>query len=1057
MRRARRSPPSGKEAATIARSRSRVARPQPRARLFGGLRGWAARALGVWVFLLTSAACAELYLPPPDKEKPIVIEAGAAVQWKQGLYDARRLSGGVTLRQGATVVRARQAVVFTAAEPRPDQPRRVIAYVEGAADRPVVVELYSAGGARDDPPIARQQAPDWFGEFHTNAGVEWRSPPPAPAEGPHAEIVSRALARLRGGADDVRPAQFEQPLAPVPGPVVTNPQGFRRVQIFRRTDVGTQIEWRPMPDNRSIAVVTGGVNVVIDGVSGEGVPDFFGDVENIDLETDRAVVWTAGVDGFSGTNFEQQNEVPLEIYMEGNIVFRQGDRTVYADRMYYDVRRRTGVVLNAELLTPLPEVDGEEYRGLVRLKADVIRQLDASRFVASDAQFTTSRLEEPSYSLGSETVAFEDIQRPRVDPATGVVDYDHQRMATSQNNFVYVGGVPVFYWPTIATNLDEPSFYIDDLTVRNDDIFGFQFLTDLDVHQLLGSRAPAGTDWDLSLDYLDKRGFGYGTAYQYGVDSFAGFLGPAEGRADLWAIDDGGVDNLGFLRRSIQPEASYRGRAFWNHRQNVTDGLLEGWIAQVEVGWISDRTFLEQYYEAEWDDNKDQATGVRFRRLFDNQSFLVEANARVNDFFTQTQWLPRADHYLMGQELLGDSMTWFAHTSAGFADYKPASMPTSPDIPTPFVYFPWEANVSGERIFTRQELDVPISASPFKFVPFALGEFYHAGEDVNGQEVQRTYVHTGVRASVPFWAVNPAVRDPLFNLNGLAHKVVFDAEATYTDASENFDRFPLYDPLEDDSLEEMRRRFYIPAFASGLAGLYNAGTGAIDPRVDPRVYGIRSGMHGWVASPTPELVEDQTAVRLGMRHRLQTKRGAPGQERIIDWLTLDSNATWFPRENEDNFGEPFGLLDYDLQWHVGDRFTILSDGFADTFEDGLRTVSGGVRLNRPSRGNVYLGYRTVRGPFEADLIAAAVNYRMSPKWVGSASTVVDLGDAGNIGQTFLLSRIGESLIMSLGANVDQSKGNVGFSFFVEPRFLPTLGLTRRTGVDIPPPGLNHLE
>ena len=34
--------------------------------------------------------------------------------------------------------------------------------------------------------------------------------------------------------------------------------------------------------------------------------------------------------------------MPLEIYMEGNIVFRQGDRTVYADRMFYDVRRQIG-------------------------------------------------------------------------------------------------------------------------------------------------------------------------------------------------------------------------------------------------------------------------------------------------------------------------------------------------------------------------------------------------------------------------------------------------------------------------------------------------------------------------------------------------------------------------------------------------------------------------------------------------------------------------------------------------------------------------------------------
>ena len=42
--------------------------------------------------------------------------------------------------------------------------------------------------------------------------------------------------------------------------------------------------------------------------------------------------------------------------------------------------------------------------------------------------------------------------------------------------------------------------------------------------------------------------------------------------------------------------------------------------------------------------------------------------------------------------------------------------------------------------------------------------------------IQRAYAHLGVRASIPFWYVDPSISDPLFNLNGLAHKVVFDAE-----------------------------------------------------------------------------------------------------------------------------------------------------------------------------------------------------------------------------------------------------------------------------------------
>jgi hypothetical protein len=97
------------------------------------------------------------------------------------------------------------------------------------------------------------------------------------------------------------------------------------------------------------------------------------------------------------------------------------------------------------------------------------------------------------------------------------------------------------------------------------------------------------------------------------------------------------------------------------------------------------------------------------------------------------------------------------------------------------------------------------------------------------------------------------------------------------------------------------------------------------------------------------------------------------------------------------------------------------------------------------------------GPLQANVVIGSLNYRMSQKWIGSATGSIDLGNTGNIGQAFYLSRIGESLIATVGANYDQSKGNVGFSFLVEPRFLPKLSVSRRTGIDIPPPGVDGLE
>ena len=413
--------------------------------------------------------------------------------------------------------------------------------------------------------------------------------------------------------------------------------------------------------------------------------------------------------------------------------------------------------------------------------------------------------------------------------------------------------------------------------------------------------------------------------------------------------------------------------------------------------------------------------------------------------------MPRLDHYWLGESLFGDRFTWFEHSQAAYASVKVADPPTDVTLLDQFAVLPWEADVEGERLVTRQEIDLPLELGPVKVVPFALGELAQWGQALDGEELQRAYVHTGVRASVPFWAVFPEVRDPLFNLNGLAHKVVFDAEVSYADADENLGDLALYDPLDDLSIIEFRRRLFDGSLPPNIP------LAPADGRFDPRFYAFRSGQQGWVTSPVTEIADDLVALRTGMRHRWQTKRGGPGRQHLVDWLTVDSNLTYFPETSRDNFGEHFGLFDYDVRWHLGDRFTILSDGAADFFGDGLRMVSAGVLLNRPSRGNAYVGFRSIDGPLTSNAITSSFSYRLSPKWLTTASASYDFSDGGNIGQTFSMTRIGESMLVTVGFNVDEAKDNVGVRFMVEPRFLPNLRLTSQTGIEVPPAGAFGLE
>ncbi len=1005
---------------------------------------WLAAAL-----VLVRTALAQVDLPQPSSLEPIVISAPKANRWTEGSYEVWVFQEGCRIQQGLSFAQGRQAVLWIDRASLLDPGRsKVIAYLEGD----VVVDVRQ-GTAR-----ATLSEPSWMGRFYTSAAVQVQAAtvegqPPSPPP-----VYQHADARLKAAADpQVRPAQFQTP-APATsggaGPAL--PPGTRRIRAFPRSDVPVQVQWFPdRQTNQWIAVVTAGVNLVIDGVvvDTDRGPMPLG---SIDISTDRLVLWTTGLEepDLTGAKFQLQ-ETPLELYLEGNIVFRQGDRIIYADRMYYDVRNQVGTVLGAELLTPVPQ-----YEGLLRFRAELMQQLGPNRFFARDAFITSSRMGQPGYRLQVGSAYLEDVTLPRfdpltgaplVDPATGQPVLDHQRLATASNGLLFLDDVPVFYWPYIATDLSESSYYIRRIRFRTDNIFGFQTITNWSMYQILGiRRRPAGTDWDLSLDFLSERGFGHGTNFRYDREGFLGLSGHASGMIDYWGINDDGLDTLGRDRRDLEPETHYRYRLLAQHRQMLDNN----WQLTVEAGWTSDRNFLEQYFEREWDELKDQSTGVELKKLVDNASWNLAVDLRVNNFFTETQWLPRADHFLLGQSLLNDALTWFEHTSLGFAQFKTPRAPENPAEWPTFRYLPWEVSPSGlpldtqsERLVTRHEIDWPFQLGPVKVVPYLLGELGHWGEDRSGNDLQRAYGQVGVRASLPVWRVDPTVQSALWNLHGLAHKVVFDAEFALTDVSKNLDQLPLYEPLDDNSIEAFRRRFIPNTFFGPM----------VPPQFDERAYAVRTGMAGWVTAPSMEIAEDLLAFRLGMRNRWQTKRGGPLFERIVDWITLDTNLVLFPKPDRDNFGEVLGLVDYDLRWQVGDRLALLSAGAFDFFHDGQRVVTVGGFLDRPPRGGLYLGLRILEGPIDNLILAMSYSYRMSPKWVSSFGMTVDLRDQGNIGQNFSLTRVGESFLVSAGFNVDAGRDSVGAHLSIEPRFLPKTRLGQAGGARIPIAGSTGLE
>lgn len=842
-------------------------------------------------------------------------------------------------------------------------------------------------------------------------------------------------------------AEVPSSVAPFPAPVeqvvrqVTQPSPFaaKSFQFLPRSANSRQnLTWTPSPERgETIGQITGGFKLVVSGVQvmqGDGTVMDFGTVS---LEADNAVVWMRGTEPLTLMG-QSTPDRPLELYLDGNIVFHQGNRVIYADRMYYNVSSEYGMVLDAEVLTPVPQ-----YQGLLRLKADVLRQQDRQNFTAYGAAMTSSRLGVPRYWLQSDEVELTDTRDEADLSVYAPTDASRgtSMRVQSRNNFVYLGGVPIFYWPTFGTRLEQPSFYLNGIRFKNDRIFGTQVYTDWDLYQALGIQGPEGTRLKGSLDYLSERGPAAGVHFDYQRPTWF-FGAPGVGFTDAWFIDDQGLDYLGSDRAFLQPDKTLRGRVLGRNRLFFSPNLE----LMAESGYISDRNFLEQYFENEWDTEKDFASSLRLRHYKGIGMLDISGNKRVNEFFTETESLPKIDHYWLGQDLFGERFTYSAVSSVGYLHQRPADPPTDPIELAKYAPRPWESDSEGLVASTRQELSLPFALGAFDVVPYVSGEAAFYNEDIHQDDQTRLTGQAGLRTSMPLWRVYPNIENRLFDLRGMAHKVTLQSDLFYADSNKDIDLFPLYDPLDDNSQEHFRRRF-----------IFNTFGGTLPPEFDERSYALRNGMQRWLTAGSRQVADDMTQARFGVNQRWQTKRGLAGQERIVDLVSFDTDFIFYPKAERDNFGEDVGAINYDFRYHVGDRLTLLSDGYFDVFSQGLKSVSAGAQISRPGVGDAYIGMLSLEGPISANILNGYTNYRLNEKWILSGGAAFDFGSTGSIGQNIALTRIGETALVRVGVNVDSGRDNVSFNFNIEPRFLPTMRLGSLGGELIPPVGLFGLE
>ncbi len=876
-------------------------------------------------------------------------------------------------------------------------------------------------------------------------------------------------------------------------------------------------------DGTVITVIRGGVNIVTDApkqgtidIEADSVIIWRRPKPN-DPET------RIGPDGQVIENGDSPMEVYLEghvIFRQDARVLQGKDdqKTYHANQAYYDYRADRFLGLDAQidlfapgLIAPLkvttPRADA--FHPLVAGPGGKLFQSAFQEIRANNTVTTGSRFPTPGYRFTSNSIDMKKVVSDNVPPGTpGDAKNDDTRTTwriDARQNFFFMGPVPVFYWPRFVTDADDLDPPLRQFSFRTNNYFGQQLLLDFNGFKVFNLRKPSFIDqWNLDVDYLSARkavALGSEIGW-FGNDPIRDLTDPYhrnpnttpsiftdyQGYFDVWGLQDRGRDVLGpgpavvtanvnvptgngmsvpagrfgYQRISVPAFQDFRGRFNFRHMQSFLtpdSDPLEDFRFNAEVGFYSDRQFLEQYYKRLYDVGFDHEVLLYGIKQKENTAVTIHTEVNPNSFNTETQWLPKVDYYRLGDSLLGDRFTYFQHTGADYANVHTANEVNNKNV---FAFIPYDptSNTSGSissgRAYTAHELDMPLNFGFLRVVPYVQGQATAWNHQLSGQSVGRIWGAIGARADILAHKAYPNVESELFNVHGLNHKIDFVMDARDAYSNVNLNRLAIQDDIDDNTYEFARRYFAMTNYAGGLLPL----------QYDPRFLMLRRGV-----SPITGSTDIQGTIEMiqfGIHQRLQTKRGPEGKRRIIDYMIFDLDTTYFPNAKRDNFGKPFGQNMYNFEWYIGDRTSIVSYGWFEFFNIvgdplyqvaqknrlnpfGMNLTTSGVNINRPPRGNIFLGFTYFNtGPIQTSALIANYSYYMSPKWYTSFGTSYDFGNFGHpllLGANASLTRVGADYFVSVGLTASPLQHSYMFAFEVAPRLSPSLRLGSGAGLN----------
>ncbi len=636
------------------------------------------------------------------------------------------------------------------------------------------------------------------------------------------------------------------------------------------------------------------------------------------------------------------------------------DSVVEASRLYFHLKENRGVILDGEVHT---SVSIQEKLNPLVMRAKEIRQVSAECTVARDAEISTCTFAAPHYCMRAGTITLKGGPFDgTLTVADGAVELGAVPLPLPDMSFALGEEWPIPLRHLRAGRSSKYGTYVRALLGKDIDATGKA------IHESLGIDEPFRGSWFLNLDIYGKRGVGFGPGIKYrSPQLYKGFF-------KTWYIND----KQGHDRRGEPVENNDRGWVQTRNRLHLPDF----WLLDLELSYISEKRLLEEYFEDEVREDKEQETLAYLHRAHESQFWSLLAKARINDFQTETERIPEGRWTVTQIPILGRDNIDLDEGGFAFHDvyyrqevsavqlrHRPSDqLDRPPDLPT-------------DRL-TRADylggLEAPVSVGPVKITPYVEQRVTFFEETLHDRNRQYRYIAgAGATASIMLNRVSEG-RNKFLNINGLRH--ILEPSVTYRN---NFYSHP-----------ESRELFQFDEI---------------------------------------DAATDHEQVVLGLRHRMQTRDedGAP-KTFFEGFYELPA----YPNEKQNETGERYGNFAFDMVWAPDMEPEFLKslvfneEGEWNVYTDDLDVLNSWVSLKPFPEFGLRAAHRWIRKTHS--FFSYGLIYVLSPRWELDLEFRRDLLQNRWMRESITLRRRAHQWVFEFEAAVDRSDKDRSISFSIAP-------------------------